>query len=576
MADLRAGRLARAEAAFATIPLHHPRGLAAIYNRVLCLVRLGRPDRAQAVARALAEASPRLPAARREAAAAALYGSALALTTRGYAAPGRQLLQLLTVRFPGTAAARRARTALRPPPRRARQAAPPLLRCVTAYRAKRYGEALICFRARLAQDGASADLLYATAYAAYQVRRYKEARRLLRRAHRLRPRDGDTLFMLGLTEARLGDYDEATGHLRTALAVGMQSERPREARRVLGQLAALRKARPRSGWLIRGTLALGYDSHPHLTGIAASSGTSDSASAQGSGYAALTAGLGYRWVHRHGATLLDYRFHQWLVFTDLYGQQSATPGRRPAATGEQTRLSFQSHRLGLEHRQSGRHWTFSAAGTGRLELVGLRPIDLQAVGGTFQVEGGGLWHRLTSTYLGLGYAPQRAVDSEVSYLTGHGLQLWVEQRLHLGSRFRVALRYRFGKWWLGTLTQTCDSSVPCAVRVPFSHQEHRAGLTLRARLARWFTVRGAAQVLHRIYDEPGEYLPVGGTTVSRRRIDTAGIYSLELEFRLRAWCRLGLSYSFTHNHSTIDEASTGIEESYHRHVAEAYLTLERW
>ena len=38
-----AGRLAEAEAGFASVPLTHARGIAAAYNRVLCLIALKRP-----------------------------------------------------------------------------------------------------------------------------------------------------------------------------------------------------------------------------------------------------------------------------------------------------------------------------------------------------------------------------------------------------------------------------------------------------------------------------------------------------------------------------------------------------
>lgn len=177
---------------------------------------------------------------------------------------------------------------------------------------------------------------------------------------------------------------------------------------------------------------------------------------------------------------------------------------------------------------------------------------------------------------GVGYTPQRGLGDDFAFLTGHGLWGWIGQHLHHGTVFWASLRYRFAAWWLGTLHQTCDPATPCADRIPYSHHTHDVGLTLGGRPARWLRLVFSAHVNHRRYWDAGSYTPVSGPAVSKRRIDTAGRYALEATFRVRTWLTLSLSYAFTHNHSSIDEATTGFDESYRRHVVEVGLTLERW
>jgi hypothetical protein len=176
-------------------------------------------------------------------------------------------------------------------------------------------------------------------------------------------------------------------------------------------------------------------------------------------------------------------------------------------------------------------------------------------------------------------APQWALDEAVDYLSGVGLWLEAAQRLRW-ERLRVGLSYRFARWWLGALRQDiaeCPPGLSCILELPFSHQAHRAQLSLGVRVASWLRIAGWASVTHRAYVSAATFRDRdrGGDLLSIGRVDVLQRYGLRLRFPLGTHLSLYARYQFALNHSTLTEEETGIDESYQRHVILAGVRYAR-
>jgi tetratricopeptide (TPR) repeat protein len=575
---LRLERPAEAAPALATVPLDHALGLAARLNRALALIAAGDPAGARTALRDLVDRRARIPAARREAAGAVLYNAALALLARGRADLARETLQDLERALPGTRAARQAGALLAADPGRPPEAAV----CVTDYRARRYAAARACFERLLRATGPDATILYAVGYAAFQQGDHAAAEAAFDRTLLLSPRDGDARFMRALCLAHRRAYPEAVTELEAALAAGLSSEDPAEARRYLAKLRPLLVRPLRSAWILEASVSVGYDSYPLLGGSAATASSGAGATGTGTGFDTVAAAVGYRWIRREAwSTTLRYHLEQVLVWQDLQGLGGASTARRAgsgAAAGPTTEVSLQSHGVDLGTRWVGRRLSAGGGLGAGLELVGLRTLTPLAA--TLALDGLLEWraHRLTSTRLGLVYAPQWGLDDAVAYLTGHGVAGQVAQVLHVGRRLELSLGYRGAYAGLGRFVQPvadCPAGEPCALDVPYANHQHRGTLSLLGRPWSWLVVTFAAALEGRYYVDAGTYRLVGGGTVERVRRDLGQSYALEFRFRLARGLELSAGYRFTRNRSTIQASTTGIDEGYDRHRAELSLAYRR-
>ncbi len=470
------------------------------------------------------------------------------------------------------------------PPKRPVRAVQPLT-CVTLYRARRYRAARRCFRALLSKTGSDAQILYAIGYSSYQLGEHRVALGVFRRVLALQPSDGDALFMSGLASAQLRRHRRALSFFRRALKAGLKSESPDEARRHIRLLRRVLASRLASGWLWSLGLTMGYDSHPRLGGSAAYAGTSDGSASEGSGFAALTLGLGYRWLRvlrrrrdglLRGALSWAYRFGQSIVFTDL-SRTAGGPGswRTHDVTGG---VSLQTHGVGLVGRLLGQRWDVGLRVGARAELSGLRDFTPLLTGGDLEGDLSVRWHRLTRSHLTVAYYPQRALSSTVGYLTGHGLVTEVRQSLRF-RRLRMSVGYGLGVWWLGnvvTPVSECTAGEACGLNVPFANHAHRGEVRLGLRAVSWLNFEARVTVTHRTYWGEGEYRLTTGGLTEHQRIDLIQQYRLQACFRLFKGLHLTLAYSFARNHSTIDEQSVGIEEGYDRHRVWAGVRYVRW
>jgi len=469
-----------------------------------------------------------------------------------------------------------------PPRTRSRAAGADLRRCAALYRDERYRRARDCFRALAGRPGQppSPVLLYALGYCHYQLGEYEAALRRFRQSRARQPRDGDTLFMMGMTQVRLRRHRRALASFRRALELGLQSESPAEARRYVRLLERLMRQAPAVGWLYHAQTGAGFDSHPRLEGRAALSGTSDGSSDEGSGFATLGAGVGYRWrlgrAGRAGRASVHYALHQRLLFHDLSDSVTRQAGRYSVEPPE---LSLQHHRLGGAGRLRWRLLEAALAVTGELELTGLESFTASLAGLTVAAELTARWHRITWSTLDLSVAPQWALNDAVDYLSGVGLWLEVTQRLRW-KRLRAGLSYRFARWWLGALRQDvadCPPGLSCILELPFSHQAHRAQLTLGVRVSSWLRIEGWASVTHRAYAPEATFRDRdrGGDALTIQRVDVLQRYGLRLRFPLGDHLSLHAQYRYALNHSTLTEEETGIDEEYQRHVILAGVRYAR-
>jgi len=549
-----------------------------VYNRALAQLRQGRSGDAERLATGLFQKQRQWKGRSREVAAAALYNLSLAFLARGLGTVARRLLGAIPV---STAAHGPARLLLRAAPGPA--AAP--LTCVAHYRARRYRVARRCFRTLLPKIGPDAQILYAIGYASYQLREYRVAQGAFHRVLLVSPADGDALFMAGLAAAQLGRHRQALEFILRGLKMGLKSESPAEAHRHVLVLRRLLAARIRSGWLFASSIQLGYDTRPRLGGSAAAAGTSDGSTDEGSGFAAITLGLGYRWLHSlrrrrdrvlRGALSLSYRFAQVVVFSDLVQSSS---GRGGWQSGDNTGgLSLQTHGLALDARLLGHRWEAGLRVGGLAELSGLRDFAPLLVGGSVEADATLRWHQLTGSHLAVSFYPQRALAAGLDYLTGQGIVGELSQSLHY-QRLRVALGYRLSVWWLGRLVTPvadCAAGEACGLDLPFSNHVHRGQLHLGVRATRWLRFDARVAVAHRTYEKAGQYRLANGGITEQRRLDLIQQYRLRAIFRVHKGLDLSVVYGFTRCQSTIDVESAGIDEGYDRHRISASLSYRRW
>lgn len=465
-----------------------------------------------------------------------------------------------------------------PSPAAVDQPAPPadLATCVERYRAKQYRGARDCFAALVAAGDRTAPIRFALGYCHYQLREHGPAERRFREAVALEPKDGDLRFMHGMALAQQKREAEALAELRRALALGLKSEDPAEARRTIRLLERLLAARPRQGWLTRLTARVGYDSRPRLEGAAAQAGSSDGQSTAGSAVVGIEASLGYRILHgRWGSTTLSYAFHQRLVLSDVLSQGTGRAGRFGTPPPE---LSLQVHRLRGAFRAAGTRVSGGLQVGGEVELAGLRTFGALVAAVPLEADLQVHWHALTRTRLALGGAWQRALDESVGYLGGGGL--WVGLSQHLRWRILTAeLGWELGSWWLGTASQPvsdCQAGDPCALEVPYSHLANRVRLALGVRPRPWLALAAGAGLAHRRYRPEARYRSSAGQEVSLTRVDLTPQVDVALRFRLAKGLWLELAWRYVYNRSTVNEAEVGIEEGYQRHVAELGLAWSRW
>lgn len=452
---------------------------------------------------------------------------------------------------------------------------PDLHLCAEHYQAGRHAQARDCYSHVLTQAGGSAPIFFALGYCHYRLGEHALAERRFRESIALEPQDGDARFMRALALAHLRREREAVAELKRALALGLVSEDPKEARRTLLLLERVIAARPNKGWLYRLVVRIGYDSRPRLEGSAAVAGASDGEDASPTGLMALEADLGYRFLHgRWGSTSLSYGLHQRLVLSDVLARDSSQVGRFGTPAPE---LSLQVHRARVELRATGRVLSGGLRAGGELELAGLRSFGPFIVALPLEGDLRAQWHPLTHTRLTLGGAWQWALNPAVAHLGGGGLVGGLEQHLRW-QRLTGLVRYELGSWWLGSATQdmvACPPQEACVLLAPYAHLAHRLRLGLKVRCLKWLTAVVEAGFGHRAYRPHGRYRTAGNRDVSLARVDLTQDYRIALRFSLmvRLWLELG--YQFIGNHSTVNQETAGVEEGYRRHLVELGLRFER-
>jgi len=575
------GNAEEAELTFARVPLAHPLGLAARYNRALAFVQLNQPGDAVYAARTIADALPSLPKARREAAGAAIHNTAMALLAGGHPKRARELFRLIIESLPGTGAARSARKML---DARKRDAAPALQSCVKSYRAKEYRRARRCFAQLVEQHGPSAEILYAMGYADFQLGKYRRAATKFEGALIANPRDGDALFMLAMARAHLGQDQTALGLFQDALAVGLSAEDPDEARRHIRTLTRLIANRVRRGWVMTADAGAGYDSNPRPTGAASAASTSYGDDAPGTGFARVLLGAEYRQPHARsergklrGLTTLGYGLTQRVLFSDFAKQDTSAAGR-PRRHESLSELSLQTHTAFLDTRLMRGAWTGKLRASGSVDLSGLRTFGPLLAHANASPRTEYAWSRHLSTQVGAGYTAQKSLDEGIDYLTGYGIFAEVGQAAQLGSRLRVEVSYRAVAWWLGTFEQSnsdCASEEPCALSVPYSNHMHRPALSLEASADSGLAVEAEVALERRVYWDEGLYRTASDVEVTEERRDLATCFAVEARIPVATDVRLLLGADYTRNRSSIDVASTGIDEGYDRFEVSAQLSYRK-
>lgn len=567
----------QAEALFARVPSSHALGPSAAFNRMYALLLLNRIDRVLTVSSELARQGPAFPSHAAQGAAAAIFNAAALLLSRGKIVEARFVLLLVKKRFPKTLAGQQASRLLEKPHERSRKTAD-LPSCLGHYRAERYAKAAQCFEALTAAKGIDAEILFALGYARYQLGRYGKAVEAFDSVLLLNPFDGDAAFMRGMALLRLKRYRQAKTGLLLSLKLGLQNEDPREARKYLAILEKLlEKPRARSGLRFSVAAGAGYDSHPRLSGTAAEASSSKWSSQKGSGIASVNLELGYVWARPKSYKAdVGYKFGQRIVFSDFSSKTSRRGGARGQDDG--SALSFQSHDLAAKGFYTLGRWAFGGELSGFMELAGLDPITFMDLGASTEPAVLFSINSYLMSELSLRWTGQKAVNDQFAYLTGNGLALLLGQRFFLRKIFTARLGYGLSRWWLGTEelpVSSCTASEACALSQPYSHTGHQGALNLEWAPLRWLFLKASASIGFRRYDDPWVYRTSSGSSVSLIRKDLLQVYTAQLGFRLVRTLTLVLGYQFHHNSSSIDDKSTGIDEGYSRHVAEAMLTFSR-
>ncbi len=580
--QLEDGNAEGAARTFARVPLAGPLGLAARYNQTLALLQAERLDDAVRTARALVDALPSLPKSRHEAAGAALYNMAMAMLAHGHTRSARRIFGLIAERLPETAAAKSATSMLEA---KGAKEAPPIQRCVGSYRAKEYREARACFTQLVEAHGPSAEVLYAIAYSDYQLGEYTRAAAEFERALVASPKDGDAIFMLAMARAHMGQHQIALDLFRDALEIGLTTEDPAEARRHIRTLSRLLAQRLRKGWVFDADVSAGYDSNPRPTGGAAAASTSYGTEPEGSGFAFADLDFEHRWPHSTrpgqrlgGLTAAGYRLTQYLLFSDLASTVSPGPGIHSRWQDTFSDMSLQTHTAYLYSRIPHGAWTGRLHASGSVELSGLRDFGPLLAAAYASPELEYAWNRRTTSHLAAGYSPQTALDEDLDYLSGHGLFAEVSQSARWGSAVEVSVSYRVAAWWLGTFAQSateCTGEEPCALTVPYSNHLHRPSLSVDLTSSSGLALGGELALERRVYWDESLYRLSTGVQVAEERRDLAVSAAAVARIPAGKNLRFVIEAEYTHNRSTIDEETTGIEEGFDRFAISAGLSYRK-
>lgn len=453
-----------------------------------------------------------------------------------------------------------------------------LSECAAAYRAKRYERAFQCFDELMEKKGPLTELLYAKAYCAYQLKRYRTASRLFSLVAQANPKDGDALFMQGMSELRQDEYERAIELLKRALKVGLREEDPKEARKMIRLMRQLLRPGTKKGWHLRVEAMAGYDSHPRISGSASEARTDTRIPSEGSAIASADLGVGYRFEVTPTLTGdASYRFTQLAVFSDL-DESSGGRGMHGQTEEDLPPLSLQTHRLGYKQSYDRGKLSASILVQSVAELYGLRSLSPFVISGIVQPDASYEWAGFASSTLRLRYTPQRSLQHDYAFLSGNGLYLWIVQSLWWKRWVHVELGYRLHAWWLGTLRNDsagCVPTEPCVLEAPYSSIAHEALLGAHFRPAEWVSIRADGSLQHRAFDGSSTYQLAGGQRVERRRKDLLQRYGLAATFRLASGLTLRVRYLYENNKSNITADETGIDQSYSRHIVEGGLRYLR-
>lgn len=551
-AALATGAYARAEA-LALGAARPPREGAALYLAGLARFRAGRPEDALEALDAAARAGdPPAPAFLQ-------YNRGACLTAlERYAEAERAFLQAAAADASLTAAAlvNAAFAALdRGAMRRAR---------ALARRARAAGaaaEVLADLGAQIARgpdgerreepSGSAAQLEYRAGLAAFEGRRYEEARSRFQRAAELDPAEARSRIMAGAASIQLGARTEARAELEQALRLSADEDDASAARDYLDALSPGLASRGR-GFEAVVRAGGGFDS---AAGQAGALDLQSLAPIAGAASATATAAVG-----------LAYRARAFTKgFAELaYGLDQVAYLSPTAAD-----YSLQHHLLLGSMEWALGDLRLGASAGGQLAFTGLaafRGLQAAALAGAWAALDEGEW---TTTRLDLGWAGRAALRSEFQYLAGNRADAALSQQVR-AKALTVDASYRFRYDGMGTLTRSaqvgpspaCPYSCTQDTRMPFGHRSHAAALSGRAALGPRVRLEMAAGVEWRSYLAHDTLIlswswPSAGRRVEidRLRQDSRLFAAVGASARIHGALELAARYEATINRSNVDADS---------------------
>jgi hypothetical protein len=241
-------------------------------------------------------------------------------------------------------------------------------------------------------------------------------------------------------------------------------------------------------------------------------------------------------------------------------------------------MSLQTHMAYLNTRIPRGAWTARMRASGSVELSGLREFGPLLAAAYASPELEYAWTRHTSSHLAAGYSPQTALDDDLDYLSGHGLFAEVSQSARWGSAVEVSVSYRLAGWWLGTFAQSatdCSGEEPCVLSVPYSNHLHRPAISLDLTSSSGLALGGELALERRVYWDESLYRLSTGVQVEEERRDLAVSAAVVARIPAGKNLRFVIDAEYTHNRSTIDEETTGIEEGFDRFEVSAGLSYRK-
>jgi tetratricopeptide (TPR) repeat protein len=241
--------------------------------------------------------------------------------------------------------------------------------------------------------------------------------------------DGDSLFMAGVANDRMGEQRRAVVLLRQAAAKDVDAETRKSIRSYLDRLA-FGGRRGGKGSSVGVSVAVGYDSNV-IQGMESRPETiaADQVGSPGALLTSASASLGYQWLVREtGLLAIEYSLDQ-VVYPDR----------------DHADLSLQDHNLRLKLEWSPRfNLRFGLGLAEELQFTGLgnfRPFQ-NVVGAEPFVAFDEL--PSTSTSVGILVQGKKALDPEYAYFSGSRLDLLLRQRVRWGNvHGDVAFRRRW-------------------------------------------------------------------------------------------------------------------------------------